>query len=920
MLDAHANAKVRDFIGRMCRLLTETSTRAESFWMRSDHRTGFVFVALSLAAGCGGDPPRVDAAGLDVGTPIDAAIVLPDDVLVPSDAGTDVTTGEDSGPTRCLAPSTRVVGSDVLDHALGRATLTIVGDRDACRRSYVLASTGARRDMLPGSPRTFEERETDPALRTGHDLFDALFALAMDEAHENSVGSIEDFGFDMGRPLPCPDGGCFETGRLWTYVWTRDTSYSVDLGLAAIDPTRALNSMLFKLSERRGGGGEQIVQDTGTGGSYPVSSDRVVWALGAESLLAQLDGPDYTTFRDRAYGALSRTIAHDREVVFDDSRGLYRGETSFLDWREQTYPGFTVGNVTPIAESESLSTNVLHLHALELASRLAGERGETTERDRLAADAASLRTRIHEVFWDESRGELLAFTPGVLDRAPVRRVDLLATSLAILSGVVDDEEARRALSRYPHFENGAPVIAPQQQDTAIYHNRAQWPFVTAYELLAAGAARHPAAATHAVHTLMRSAALSLSNMENFEVPSGLPYREDGAFSGPVVNSQRQLWSVAGYLAMVTRGVFGLSPEADGLHVTPYLTADLVRDLFAGQSELVLDQWPVHGRRVSVVLHLPPTPAAAGRDLTVSEVRVNGVVVDGPIPFSTLDPDSRVDVDLVASSEDGATITSTDPTDYRDVFAPRTPSIAGLEVEAGHLRVRFDRGSEAAADVRISVYRDGARIATDLATDSHLDASWDAASARTPCYAIESCFVASGTCSQHSAPSCFWGPSIARIASYDAGAFTATGGSLVTTHGRAHYEPWGDPGHSLAVTHTATQTGDHLVQLTYGNGAGGITTGITCVVKRVVVEDVATSTIVSEGVVVMPQLGDWSRWADSTMARVPLEAGRTYRITIQGDDGTVNMSSFQHFASYTAGTGGTEPFARVNVATIRVLAL
>ena len=91
-------------------------------------------------------------------------------------------------------------------------------------------------------------------------------------------------------------------------------------------------------------------------------------------------------------------------------------------------------------------------------------------------------------------------------------------------------------------------------------------------------------------------------------------------------------------------------------------------------------------------------------------------------------------------------------------------------------------------------------------------------------------------------------------------------------------------------------------------------------KRVVIEDLATSTIVAQDVVVMPQLGDWDRWADSTMARVRLEAGHAYRITIRSDDGTVNMSSFQHFASYTAGTGGSEPFARVNVATIRLLAL
>jgi len=887
--------------------------------MQSTHRAlvTTLFAGLTLG-GCEPQPAMPDARGLDTGAPVDAPDPSFDAPPLP-DAGADVTLDEDAGPTRCLAPSTRVTGSEVLEHALGRATLTIEGDRSACRRSYSLASTGMRRDMLPGSPRSFQERESDPVVRTGHDLFDALFAMALEESHECSVGSIRDGAFDMGRALPCPEGGCFETGRLWTYVWTRDTSYSVDLGLASIDPDRALNSMLFKLSERRGGGGEQIVQDTGTGGSYPVSTDRVVWALGAEALLAELDGPARTELRDRAYAALVRTIGHDREVAYDAARGLYRGESSFLDWREQTYAAFTAGDLVPIAESESLSTNVLHLRALELASSLAAERGESAERDRLAADASALRARIRDVFWDEARGELLAFTPSALDRAPVRRVDLLATSLAILSHVIEDDDARRALSAYPHFANGAPVIAPQQQRTAIYHNRAQWPFVTAYELLAAREVGHAGATTHAVQTLMRSAALSLSNMENFEVPSGLPYREDGAYSGPVVNSQRQLWSVAGYLGMVSRGIFGLEATPIDLLVAPYLTADVAAELFPGQRELVLDGWPVRGRRVTVVLHLPETPAAAGRHYVVSAVRLNGLPATQRIAYDALDPQNRIDVELVAAAEGGVAVRLVDDTDYRDVFGPMTPAIPGIDVEAGRLRVRFDLGGETASDVRVSVYRDGMRIATDLSEASYLDTSWDASSARTPCYAIETCFAASGTCSQHSAPSCFWGPASARVRSYEATSFTATGGAFSTNHGRGHIEAWGDVGHRIEITHTPTQSGEHLLQLLYGNGAGGVTTGITCAVKRIVVEDTTSGTIVGGGVVVMPQLGDWSRWEESTLVSVRLEAGRTYRIAIVGDDTTINMSSLQHFATYTAGTGGSAPFERVNVAEIRVLA-
>ena len=125
------------------------------------------------------------------------------------------------------------------------------------------------------------------------------------------MSSIHDGGFDNGKPTPC---NCFETGKLWTYVWTRDTSYATDLALATLDPDRARNSLEFKLSEHRGAGPLAIVQDTGSGGSWPISTDRVVWALGARALLRTLDGDARAAFAKRALDALTTTLELDRAV------------------------------------------------------------------------------------------------------------------------------------------------------------------------------------------------------------------------------------------------------------------------------------------------------------------------------------------------------------------------------------------------------------------------------------------------------------------------------------------------------------------------------------------------------------------------------------------------------------------------------
>ena len=59
-------------------------------------------------------------------------------------------------------------------------------------------------------------------------------------------------------------------------------------------------------------------------------------------------------------------------------------------------------------------------------------------------------------------------------------------------------------------------------------------------------------------------------MENLEVTSGANFVEDGGSSGPVVNSQRQLWSVAGFIGAVVEGVFGLSVEGGVRRAAPIL--------------------------------------------------------------------------------------------------------------------------------------------------------------------------------------------------------------------------------------------------------------------------------------------------------------------------------------------------------------
>jgi hypothetical protein len=519
---------------------------------------------------------------------------------------------------------------------------------------------------------TGDRRTAPQALRseTASPLFDGLFALAQQELAQDRVDAITDWGFNHQQPLPCV---CFETGEKWHYVWTRDLSYAADLGLARLDHERTKTSLRFKLSTVRATdvpGGSYVAQDTGSGGSWPVSTDRVVWFLAARHLL------DDPVFADETWRALADTLAQDRAYAFDRDMGLYRGETSFLDWREQSYPAWTAGDVVFIAESFALSTNVLHYQALRLAERMARQRHEASAAE-YASQADALAKAIDARFWRADRGLYMSYIGSAANPMPIDAYDLLGTALVIDAGIAPLARARQALARYPVSEAGSPVIWPQRADVPIYHNRAIWPFASAYALRAARDVGDAGRIDFEIRSLMRGAALAGSNMENFELATQAVHVEDGPRSGPVVDSPRQLWSVAGYLSMVLEGVFGLAEDG---HVAPQLPASLVPMLFGDRDTIALD----FGER-RIVLRRPAKIAG-------------NMLVAGPVQVR----DGVTTVQLVARHVPVARV-------VRDGtrIAPATPEAPRAE--------REDAGWRVALPAHMRLYVDGVRRAE--ATDA-----------------------------------------------------------------------------------------------------------------------------------------------------------------------------------------------------------
>ena len=151
------------------------------------------------------------------------------------------------------------------------------------------------------------------------------------------------------------------TGIEWPGVWTRDVSYSIILSMAYMQPKVSQNSLMRKVNANG-----RIIQDTGTGGAWPASTDRMIWAVAAWEIYKVTGDKDWLK---KVYPVIKNSIEDDIKVDHDPKTGLVKGESSFLDWREQTYPRWM--QPADIYSSKNLGTNAVHYRALTVAGRMA---------------------------------------------------------------------------------------------------------------------------------------------------------------------------------------------------------------------------------------------------------------------------------------------------------------------------------------------------------------------------------------------------------------------------------------------------------------------------------------------------------------------------------------------------------------------
>lgn len=346
-----------------------------------------------------------------------------------------------------------------------------------------------------------------------------------------------------------PDSA-FMAGKEWEGVWTRDISYSIYLSLAMLKPENAKISLLRKVQNG------VIIQDTGTGGSYPVSTDRMTWALAAYEIYAVTGDKNWLR---QAYDIIKKSAEADQKVALDKSTGLFLGESSFLDWREQSYPQWM--EPKDIYTATCLGTNAVHFQTYRILEKMAIELGENATGYKLIAE--NIKSAINRLFWLENKKYYGQFRYGLVYQTLSERSESLGEALTILFDIAPEDRKKQILSNMPVLNYGVPCIYPQIGGMQNYHNNAIWAFVQAFWNLAAAKGGNEMAVQHGIASLYRQATLFLTNKENMVA-------QTGNFDGTVINSDRQLWSVAGNLAMVYRIFLGMEFQPNQLVFNPFV--------------------------------------------------------------------------------------------------------------------------------------------------------------------------------------------------------------------------------------------------------------------------------------------------------------------------------------------------------------
>ena len=654
-----------------------------------------------------------------------------------------------------------------------------------------------------------------PRLSTPNLLHQAIYNMGLDEM----INAVE------------PDT-TLRTGKEWAGVWTRDVSYSILLSMAYMQPEAARISLMKKVDSMG-----RIIQDTGSGGAWPVSTDRQIWCVAAWEVYKVTGDRKWLDF---IYPVMKRSLETDRKAFYHDEGGLVKGETSFIDWREQSHPRWM--QTADIFATETLSTSVVHARAWEVLSEAARLSGDKTTAAQAAARSKEIKEAINKDLWMPSKGYYAMYLYGRDNMILNPRVETLGESLAILWDIASPEQAVSITENNPTTPFGPGVFYPQIPDIPSYHNNSLWPWVGAWWTIANAKAGNSQGVVEGFGALFRPAALFCTNKENFRLDNGDIATE--------LNSSNMLWCLSGNIALTHKILFGIDYKTDGLEFHPFVPEVLAADRR-------LENFPYRGASLNISIK--------GSGDRIKSFKVNGKEQSPFIEASKAKGTLNIEIEMADNRLPDYTVNHQD-----NKMTPTTP-IAWLEGKTlmwnpieyiDHYVVVCD--GERIAEVTTTTFetpRPGEYQVIGVDTEGVESFASEPRSTR-----LELLIDLPGETVAMVSPEVAY-PSSGLISGY---------------HGDGFVEIDHKSG-TITIPVDIAHTGNYFISLRYANGNGPVNTESRCAIRTVGVDGKRL------GIVVMPHRGrgNWNDWGHTNSLPVHLTEGH-HELTLSFEPDNENM--------------------------------
>ncbi|NDV60992.1 sulfatase-like hydrolase/transferase [Puniceicoccales bacterium CK1056] len=287
--------------------------------------------------------------------------------------------------------------------------------------------------------------------------------------------------------------------------------------------------------------------------SYTRRTDDVVWLWAADDLFTK--HPELADW-NWLYTVGEEFFKDFYDPWFDSSDGLYRGQPIFQDLTSSAYPKHLT--IADCVLMKAASTNALYYRGmLAMAHAATMSSQEPEQKVKWLKRAEALKAAFQNEFLLEG-GEVTYYKDRYGELSPHQHN--LGTAFAVMFGILEGPDAKRAYANYPTHDRGVPLIHPFLPDNKGPHNAATWPFCSTFFLWGKEVATGKSLVDYNAALLGRSLGTKMAekskkiaaNEEDWDAGLGSFHEKIQLPSGLIDGSGHQLWSAAAFLNVCIR--------------------------------------------------------------------------------------------------------------------------------------------------------------------------------------------------------------------------------------------------------------------------------------------------------------------------------------------------------------------------------